>query len=118
VRINLRTDSTFVHAETLQGVQESWKPLKVSEKVKLRRVSAFTHKVVAARSAEATELLEEFIVFKAQEEQCIYTQVRTQSDGAHRKKNSRLRPLRIWKKKFQVLEESTEVQEVHNNHQI
>ena len=50
-------------AETLQGVQESWKPLKVLEKVKLRRASAFTHKVVAARSAEATELLEEFRVF-------------------------------------------------------
>jgi hypothetical protein len=45
-------------AETLQGVKESWKPLKVPEKVKLRRASAFMNKDVAARSAEATELLE------------------------------------------------------------
>ena len=59
-------------AETLQGVKESWKPLKVPEKVKLKRVSSFMHKIVAARSAEATELLEEFRVFKAQEEQHFY----------------------------------------------
>jgi hypothetical protein len=49
-------------------VQESWKPLKVPEKVNLRRESPFTHKDVATRSAEATEILEEFRVFKSQEE--------------------------------------------------
>jgi hypothetical protein len=45
-------------------VQESWKPLKVPEKVNLRRVSDFMHKVIAARSVEAIELLEEFRVLK------------------------------------------------------
>ena len=57
-----------MHAKTLQGVQESWKPLKVPEKFKLRRASDFTHKTIVARSTEATEVLEEFIVFKSQEE--------------------------------------------------
>jgi hypothetical protein len=71
VRINLRTDSTFVHAETLQGVHESWKPLKVSEKEKLRRDSAFTHLLYLQRSQRSQrpkELFEEFRVPKAQEE--------------------------------------------------
>jgi hypothetical protein len=49
-------------------VQKLWKPIKVPEKVKIRRASAFMHKAIATRSAEATELLEEFRVFKAQEE--------------------------------------------------
>ena len=62
-----------MHAETLQGVQESWKPLKVLEKVNLRRASAFMHRAIAERGAEATELLEEFRVFKAQEEWCFCT---------------------------------------------
>ena len=57
-----------MRAETLQGVKESWKPLKVSKKVKLRRASDFMHKAIAARSTEAKKLHEEFIVFKAQEE--------------------------------------------------
>jgi hypothetical protein len=39
-------------AETLQGVQESWKPLKVSEKFKLRRASAFTHGVIVVGVVE------------------------------------------------------------------
>jgi hypothetical protein len=81
-----------VRAETLQGVQESWKPLKVPEKVKLRRASAFMHKAIAARSAEATELLEEFRVFKAQEEWHFCTRKRDSRRRARREKNSKLRP--------------------------
>jgi hypothetical protein len=65
-----------MRTETLQGVQESWKPLKVLEKVKLRRVSDFMHKAIAARSAETTELLEEFRVFKPQEEWLFCTHKR------------------------------------------
>jgi hypothetical protein len=41
-------------AETLQGVQESWKPFKVPEKVKLKRVSDFMHKAIVTRSVEVT----------------------------------------------------------------
>jgi hypothetical protein len=81
-----------VRLETLQGVQESWKPLKVPEKVNLKREDAFTHKVVATRSAEAIELLEEFRVFKAQEEWHFCTHKRDSRRRARREKNSKLMP--------------------------
>jgi hypothetical protein len=38
----------------MQGVKELWKPLKVAKKVKLKRASAFTHKIIAVRSVEPT----------------------------------------------------------------
>jgi hypothetical protein len=73
-----------VRAKTMQRVQESWKPLKVPKKVKLKRVSAFMHKDIAVRSAEVTELLEEFIVFKAQsgEMTFVYAQARLKAKSS------------------------------------
>jgi hypothetical protein len=73
-----------VHAETLQGVHESWKPIKVSEKEKLRRDSAFMHLLYLQRSQRPKELFEEFRVPKAQEEYHFYTRKRDLSCRAHR----------------------------------
>jgi hypothetical protein len=98
-----------MHAETLQGVQESWKPLKVPEKVKLRRVSDFMHKAIDVRSVEDTKILEEFRVFEAQEEWNFVRAKETQGEQLAGKiiQSEGLRHLEF----FQVLEESAEAQE-------
>jgi hypothetical protein len=69
------------------------------------------HEAVAARSAEATELFEEFRVPKAQEGQRFYTHRRgLKSWSSQRGKGAKVEAFRFWKF-FQVLEESAEAQE-------
>jgi hypothetical protein len=54
-----------VHVEYSVGAQELKNPLRVQKKDKLRRVSAFRHRVITARSAEALEPSDGFRVLKA-----------------------------------------------------
>jgi hypothetical protein len=69
------------------------------------------HEVVAARSAEATELFDEFRVPKAQEGQWFYMHRRgLKSWSSQRGKGAKVEAFGFWKF-FQVPEESAEAQE-------
>jgi hypothetical protein len=71
---------------------------------KLRRDSAFTHKVVTARSAETEELFGGVQSTQSSGGSVLYTRSEAQGEGVRReKRNKGRRPLRTWKF-FQVWE--------------